>query len=426
MDFWANPIAQAQIRDYKARTMHAPEIQKRVEIPSHPVLNNAANSRVEGYVQNLQFQILILYKLSILSIQHVLEENTKRSLIDLVGMCAALLRFAERLTYIRMQMKEGAQGDKQFDPRNNRVKSHEIQPLHSLRLIYGQVSQDLINPQAGQYFASAMGLEQQIHQLVTFTPTQIVQQFYSGQPIPRPQIQQPFQGPFLDDQTFKLQHIIIQIIRASLKAYLSQYSPETALTVRITQDLQQLWKKESTKRTDQSLFTPVGPTELTINMNQQQENAHRDFQAQKSYTLRYLGLKANGEHHRGLGEGHLNVSVFIQKHIRYEHLTINDWQAFWREVDTDLFLDKVWMDLDKDVNHHRNYDHDHDHEHNHRHGKEPYDRNDQFDLGRRRKRRIVILSESSGNWQNNDDWVKGLHHEVERQQLRQFRAFCYK
>ncbi|KAA6310750.1 MAG: hypothetical protein EZS28_056255, partial [Streblomastix strix] len=39
-----------------------------------------------------------------------------------------------------------------------------------------------------------MGPGQQIPQLVTFTLTQIIQQFYSGQLIPRPQIQQPFQG----------------------------------------------------------------------------------------------------------------------------------------------------------------------------------------------------------------------------------------
>ncbi|KAA6373606.1 MAG: hypothetical protein EZS28_030866, partial [Streblomastix strix] len=27
IDFWANPIAQAQIQDYKARTLHAPEVK---------------------------------------------------------------------------------------------------------------------------------------------------------------------------------------------------------------------------------------------------------------------------------------------------------------------------------------------------------------------------------------------------------------
>ncbi|KAA6392930.1 MAG: hypothetical protein EZS28_011541 [Streblomastix strix] len=136
----------------------------------------------------------MLYKLTILSIQHVLEGNTKETLIDLVGMCAALLRFAERSTYIRIQMKEGAQGAQQFDPGYNGVMSHAINQLHALRLIQGQGSQDLVNPQAGQYSATAMGPGQQIPQLVTFTLIQIIQQFYSGQLIPKPQMQQPFQG----------------------------------------------------------------------------------------------------------------------------------------------------------------------------------------------------------------------------------------
>ncbi|KAA6376088.1 MAG: hypothetical protein EZS28_028386 [Streblomastix strix] len=155
IDFWANPIAQAQIRDYKARTLHAPEVTRHAEVPQHQVLSNAANSRVDRYIQNLQFQILMLYKLTILSIQHVLEENTKKILIDLVGMCAALLRFAERSTYIQIQMKEGAQGAQQFDPGYNGVMSYAIQSLHALRLMQGQGSQDLVNPQAGQYSATA-------------------------------------------------------------------------------------------------------------------------------------------------------------------------------------------------------------------------------------------------------------------------------
>ncbi|KAA6364409.1 MAG: hypothetical protein EZS28_040063, partial [Streblomastix strix] len=109
-------------------------------------------------------------------------------------MCAALLRFAERSTYIRIQMKERAQEAQQFDQGQNGVMSHAIQPLLALRLMQRLGSRDLVNPQAGQYSATAMGPGQQIPQLVTFTPTQIVQQFYSGQLIPRPQVQQPFQG----------------------------------------------------------------------------------------------------------------------------------------------------------------------------------------------------------------------------------------
>ncbi|KAA6387430.1 MAG: hypothetical protein EZS28_017046 [Streblomastix strix] len=194
IDFWANSIGQAQILDYKARTLHAPEVTRHAEVQPHQVLNDVANSRVDGYIQNLQFQILMLYKLTILSIQHVQDGNTKEALIDLVGMCTALLRFAERSTYIRIQMKEGAQGVQQFDPGYNGVMSHTLQPLHALRLKQGRGSQNLVNPQAGQYSATAMGPGQQIPPLVTFTPTQIVQQFYSEQLIPGPQIQQPFQG----------------------------------------------------------------------------------------------------------------------------------------------------------------------------------------------------------------------------------------
>ncbi|KAA6357067.1 MAG: hypothetical protein EZS28_047406 [Streblomastix strix] len=55
IDFWANPIAQAQIRDYKARTLHAPEVTRHAEVPPHQILNNAANCRVDGL--HLEFVI---------------------------------------------------------------------------------------------------------------------------------------------------------------------------------------------------------------------------------------------------------------------------------------------------------------------------------------------------------------------------------
>ncbi|KAA6403545.1 MAG: hypothetical protein EZS28_000935 [Streblomastix strix] len=161
-------------------------------------------------------------------------------------------------------------------------------------------------------------------------------------------------------------------------------------------------QKENIKNRLESL-TPVDPPELTINMNEQQFNAHRDFWAQRSYSLRYLSLKASGEHHRGFGDGLLNVSALIQRHTRHEYLTINDWKAFWREVDTDLYLDIARMYLDEDDNHHQHHDYDHDHDHNHRYDKERNDRNDQLDLGRNRKRRRVFSSEGSGNGQNNED-----------------------
>ncbi|KAA6402575.1 MAG: hypothetical protein EZS28_001905 [Streblomastix strix] len=513
IDFQANTIAQTQMRDYNARTLHAQEVTRYTEVRQHQVLNNAANSRVDGYVQNLKFQILMLYKLTILLIQYVLEGNTKKILIDLVGMCAALLRFAERSTYIRIQNKEGAQGTQQFDPGNNGVMSHAIQPLHALRQMQVQGSQDLINPQAGQYYVIAMGSGQQIPQLVTFTLTYIIQQFYSRQLIPRPQIQYPFQGfgmytgiqqyqgfsqKGLQQQTKSSSSYSMQLYRQpGITEYLPQLmqssptfgvqqtqqsnlltpqapssaghptfqyslynnnfeqsnqqynqlpkfrpstlgqqnqvqepryingrlldSPGVALSRRIAQDQQPLWNRECLWRTDQSQFTPIDPPELTINMTQQQFNAHRDFWAHRSYALRYIGLRADGQHNRGFGEGLLNVSAFIQRHARYEYLTISEWKSFWREVDTDLYLDTVRMELDEDDNHHHHLDHDHGHGRNYRHDKERNDRNDQLDLGRDRKRKRVASSEGSGNGQNNEDWAEGLQREVQRQQLRQFR-----
>ncbi|KAA6357266.1 MAG: hypothetical protein EZS28_047207 [Streblomastix strix] len=126
-------------------------------------------------------------------------------------------------------------------------------------------------------------------------------------------------------------------------------SPVTALTRRIAQDSQQLWNNAILQRTNQGLFIPVDSPERTINMSQQQFNAHRDFWAYRSYALRYTSLKANGIHHKGFGEGLLNVSVFIQRHARHEYPTMNDWKAFWRELDTDLYLDTVRMELDEDA-----------------------------------------------------------------------------
>ncbi|KAA6379698.1 MAG: hypothetical protein EZS28_024773, partial [Streblomastix strix] len=122
------------------------------------------------------------------------------------------------------------------------------------------------------------------------------------------------------------------------------------------------------------------------------EEQIRAFSLQ-SYTLRYIGLRANGEHHRGFVEGLLNVNTFIQRHARHEHLTISEWKSFWRELVTDLYLDTVRMEqaeVDNNLHHH---DHDHDHDHNHRHDRERNGRDDLLDLGRGRKRRRVISSE---------------------------------
>ncbi|KAA6389151.1 MAG: hypothetical protein EZS28_015326 [Streblomastix strix] len=334
----------------------------------------------------------MLHQLTILSIQHVLERNTKETLIDLVGVWAAHLRFAERSTYILIQMKEGAQGAQKFDPGYNGVMLHAIQPLHALRLIQGQGSQDLVNLQAGQYSATVIGPGQQIPLLVSFTPTQIILQFYSGQLKPRLQIQQPFQGfgmhlgmqqfqGFLQSGFFQQSHppsgysiqlykqpsiteVLPQFMQnpptfelqqtqqfniltppapgavghptfqSSFQSQSSEQSNQqynqlpaikpptlvqqqqilvyervyvngrlldslgTALTGKIAQDQQPLQNKKISQRTDQNLFTPACPPELSINMNQQQFNTHRGFWAQRSYTLRCLGLKASGEHHK--------------------------------------------------------------------------------------------------------------------------------
>ncbi|KAA6385624.1 MAG: hypothetical protein EZS28_018855 [Streblomastix strix] len=130
-------------------------------------------------------------------------------------------------------------------------------------------------------------------------------------------------------------------------------------------------------------------------MNQQQLNAHRDFWAQRSYTLRYLGLRSNGEYPKGFEEGLLDVSIFIQN-----TLDMNIQQ---------LLIGKHFEEKQIRIYSSIQYD------------KDRKDTKDHLDLGRDRKRRRVISSECSGNGQNNEDWPEGLHCEVERQQLREFR-----
>ncbi|KAA6389886.1 MAG: hypothetical protein EZS28_014588 [Streblomastix strix] len=132
--------------------------------------------------------------ITILSNQYVLEANTKEVLIDLAGMCAALLGFVERSTFIHIQIQKGAKGAQKFDPNDNGVMSHAIQLLYKLRLIQKQGIKDLVNPHVGQHSTTAMIPEQQIPQLMTFTPIKIIYQFYSGQLLLRSKIQQPFQG----------------------------------------------------------------------------------------------------------------------------------------------------------------------------------------------------------------------------------------
>ncbi|KAA6374112.1 MAG: hypothetical protein EZS28_030362 [Streblomastix strix] len=305
--------------------------------------------------------------------------------------------------------------------------SHAIQPSHALRLIQEQGSQDLVNPQAGQYSATAMGPGQQIPQLVTFSPTQIILHFYTRQLILRSQIQQPFQGfgmcpgmqqfqdfpqPGFFQQTQPSSDYSIQLYRQPSVTEAPSYAGHPTFQSGLHKISQPLWNKEISQRMG-SPFIPVDLPELSINMNQHQFNAHRNFWAQRSYTLRQLGLKASGEHHRGFVEGLINVNVFIQRHARHEHLTVNDCKVFQREVDTDLYLDTVRMELDEDDNHHHHHDHDHDHDRNHRHDRERNDRDNQLDLGRGRKRRRVIQSVGSDNVHINDDWAEFLHRKAQ-------------
>ncbi|KAA6353998.1 MAG: hypothetical protein EZS28_050475 [Streblomastix strix] len=180
-------------------------------------------------------------------------------------------------------------------------------------------------------------------------------------------------------------------------------SPGTALTKRISQGQQPLWNRKGSQGTNQSQFTLIDTPELTINTTQQQFNAHIDFWTQRCYKLRCFGLRSNGEHHRCFEEGPLNVSAIIQRHVRHEYLTANDWKAFWRKVDIDQYLDTVRKVLDKVENHHHHQDHDHDYDHNRRYEKERKEKNDQLDLRRGRKRSGEISSEGSGNRYNNDD-----------------------
>ncbi|KAA6361128.1 MAG: hypothetical protein EZS28_043345, partial [Streblomastix strix] len=284
IEFWANPIAQEQVRDYKARTLQAPEVTRHAEITPHQILNIAVNT---GNTFN----------------STCARKEHEMALIDLVGKCAAQLCFAERSIYIQIQEKKGVQRAQQFDPGYNGVISRVTQSMHALRQIQGQGSQGLVNPQAVKYSTTAMGPGLQIPQLVTLTPTQIIQQFYSGQLIPRPQIQQPFQGfglypgmqqffKFFRNQAFSNKPNLLQAIaykyidsQASLRVYhnscrvhrhleqptlvqqqqnqaqepryvngLLLDSPGTALTRRNAQDQQPLWNKQNLYRTDWSLF----------------------------------------------------------------------------------------------------------------------------------------------------------------------------
>ncbi|KAA6392292.1 MAG: hypothetical protein EZS28_012184 [Streblomastix strix] len=107
IDIWANTIAQSQILYQNVRKLHALEVTSHEESQPNQTLSNIVNIWIDGYIQNLQFQILLLYKLTIQPIQQVLEGFIKETLNDLVSICTALLRFAERSMTDTKSKKQG-------------------------------------------------------------------------------------------------------------------------------------------------------------------------------------------------------------------------------------------------------------------------------------------------------------------------------
>ncbi|KAA6399423.1 MAG: hypothetical protein EZS28_005052 [Streblomastix strix] len=193
---------------------------------------------------------------------------------------------------------------------------------------------------------------------------------------------------------------------------------------KIQQDQQPFGSKQSSHITDQSLFTPIDPPELFINIIQQQFRVDKDFWAQRSYTLRQVGSRSSGEHHKGFGDGLVKVNLFNQKHTRHEKLITNDWKAFQRELDIELFLDTVRMDLNENnFRHHHDRNHDHDHDYDHKIDKGDHNsRGNRIEYEQGRKGKSLEFSVGP-----EDDWSQRLQrlqaHErqIARQRIRMFR-----
>lgn len=94
-------------------------------------------------------------------------------------------------------------------------------------------------------------------------------------------------------------------------------------------------------------------------------------------------------------------------HVIHECLTNNNWKAFLREIDTDLFLYVIRIELDDDDNHH-NKDYDRDHDYNCRHNKDHADRKDNLEIGRSKQMTSIISSKDSKNGKSNNNWADGL------------------
>ncbi|KAA6377700.1 MAG: hypothetical protein EZS28_026773 [Streblomastix strix] len=375
-------------------------------------------------------------------------KSTNETLTDLVGVCVALLRFAEMSTYIRIWMKKDAQGAQQFDLDYNEVISHTIQRLHALRLIKGQGSYELINPQASQILRNCDGTmttdsaagdvytnPDHITILLGTTVTKTIETTIIPEIrlVPKNTIILRFSvtRPFLIGLTiFKLQYLtaqsaehqrrptlvhvessnngnLINLIIERINSTCTKLNVPPSFSIQLLKPELQVTKLKFQPIThDQT--THISTTAIKSSLRTERHKwminrFTRDFWAKRSYALRYLGLGSNGEHHKGFGDGLLNVKTFIQSHARHKYLIINDWKVFWRDVNSDLYLDTVRMKLDEDYIHEHHHYYDHDHENNHRHNKYRNDRNNFLDHGRVGKRRRVISSEYSGNGQNNED-----------------------
>ncbi|KAA6384847.1 MAG: hypothetical protein EZS28_019628 [Streblomastix strix] len=306
IDFSANTIAQAPIQYYNVRTLHAPEITCHAEVPLRQILNNAANSRVDGFIQNLQFQILMLHKLTIFSIQHVLEGNTSETLNDLVDMCAAILRFVE--SHVTRNSTIAC-----VETDTSLRKSRPLQPA-SRPILRNSSGTRAIDSTAGDVYTNldyiAILFRTSDTKTIDIITIPGIQHVPGNVTILRFSVTKPF---LIEPIFFRLQYLIIQtakhhgrltvvhvepsnlwIIINSIIQFINSTSiklsgasillielpelesqsqaqepvysngrqldsPGTDLKRKIAQDQQPLWNQEISQRTDQSLFTRIDP-----------------------------------------------------------------------------------------------------------------------------------------------------------------------
>ncbi|KAA6385519.1 MAG: hypothetical protein EZS28_018953 [Streblomastix strix] len=368
IDFWANLIAQAQVRDYKARTLHAPEVTRHAEVSPHKVLANAANSQVDGYIQNLQLQIIMLYKQTMLSIQHILEGNAKETLIDLVSVCAALLHFAERPILIQIKMKEDPQVAQQFDPGFNRVVEVRTQLSLCRPQLRNRDVTRAIDSIAGDVYTNSDRII--ILLLTADTKNLDIKTIPGIWHVPKNTTISRFSvtRTFLVDPTFfRLQYIthhaywVTLLFNLAFRArILNKQTNNTANNLR--SDYEHQYKSNRTRNSLNKLdcikFTTF------IDQGNLIKNISKPFQSSifprtnnkhelaiiscsqrlldiKELYVKIYRLKGQWRTSQRFGQCLLNVSVFIQRHTTHEYLTTNDWKAFQIETDTDLYLNKM-------------------------------------------------------------------------------------